>query len=158
MDRQLSPFWMSLFARAIECNNDNPHLTFETIVTRVLRWVLNPSICPGPISWNCLDKLLFDGFQSAPGFAQNLASTLQTYHFGQATLRGTHIGSRQCAILGFDQIDWHFTQNQRSQNNVRILCHGWLSGRRSQEICRIVSLRCRRCSWQTRPSRTSVVS
>ncbi|GFW46582.1 uncharacterized protein TNCV_1936521 [Trichonephila clavipes] len=39
MDRQLSPFWKSLFAREIECTNDNPHLTFETIVTRVLRRV-----------------------------------------------------------------------------------------------------------------------
>ncbi|GFV24429.1 uncharacterized protein TNCV_5024541 [Trichonephila clavipes] len=39
MDRQLSPLWMSLFAREIECTNDNPHLTFKTIVTRVLRRV-----------------------------------------------------------------------------------------------------------------------
>ncbi|GFY23841.1 hypothetical protein TNCV_3536351 [Trichonephila clavipes] len=28
---------MSLFSQEIESNHDNPHLTFETIVTRVLR-------------------------------------------------------------------------------------------------------------------------
>ncbi|GFX37463.1 hypothetical protein TNCV_1906131 [Trichonephila clavipes] len=61
---------------------------------------------------------LSDGFQSTPGFAQNLDSTFQKCHFGRATLRGTYFGSRQCVILGFDQIDQHSTQNQRSQNSV----------------------------------------
>ncbi|GFX64070.1 uncharacterized protein TNCV_1985951 [Trichonephila clavipes] len=37
MAMQLSPFWMSLFSREIESNHDNPHLTFETIVMRVLK-------------------------------------------------------------------------------------------------------------------------
>ncbi|GFU43413.1 uncharacterized protein TNCV_4686781 [Trichonephila clavipes] len=97
MDKQLSPFWMSLLAREIERTNDNPHLTFETIVTRVLRRVSESFHLPWvPYLGIVSPSSLFDGFQSAPGFAQNMESTLQKYHFGRATLHGMHIGSRQC--------------------------------------------------------------
>ncbi|GFQ71656.1 hypothetical protein TNCT_377781 [Trichonephila clavata] len=124
---------------------------FETSVT-LLPSTLVPRL--GSVS----PSSLFDGFSPPPGFAQNLDSEFQKCHFGRAALCRAYFGSRQCAIIGFHQFGEHFTQNQRSQNTVRILCHGRLPGRGSQEIYRPVSLRCRRGAWQTRPSRTSVVS
>ncbi|GFV92797.1 hypothetical protein TNCV_4506731 [Trichonephila clavipes] len=62
-----------------------------------------------------------------------------------------HIGWEQCAILGFDQIGRHSTQNLSDPKAIyELFAMDGYQGRRSQ-ICRIVSLRCRRCSWQTRP-------
>ncbi|GFX65858.1 hypothetical protein TNCV_12791 [Trichonephila clavipes] len=116
---KLSPFWMTFFSQEIESTNDNPRLTFETIVTRVYRCMSESFHLP----WSRVLELsrqapyLMDSnlHQYLP---QNLDSTFQKCHFGQATLRGTYFGSRQCAILGFDQIDLHSTPNQISQNSV----------------------------------------
>ncbi|GFQ85133.1 uncharacterized protein TNCT_530781 [Trichonephila clavata] len=81
MDSQLC---LSVFTREVEDHN-NPHLTFETLVIRILKRLSQSFHLP----WSHVLEVsrqapyLMDSFR---GFAQNLDSTLQKCHFGRAAL------------------------------------------------------------------------
>ncbi|GFY09386.1 uncharacterized protein TNCV_1941961 [Trichonephila clavipes] len=131
MDKQLSPFWMSLFAREIECSNDNPHLTFETIVTRVLRRVSESFHLP----WSHILELS----RQAPYLMDsNLHQDfLKIWH---QRSKNTTLDEQHCVerILGRD--------NVRSSDLIKLI-----------GILHKISDPKTVYSWQTRPSRTSVV-
>ncbi|GFQ92238.1 uncharacterized protein TNCT_384701 [Trichonephila clavata] len=154
MDSQLC---LNVFTREME-QHDNPHLTFETLVLRLLKRVSHSFHLP----WShVLEVSRQAPYLMDPHLHQDLLH-IWTLRSKQATLDEQHCVER---ILGRDNVRSSdliklasILQKISDPKSVRILCHGRLPGRGSQEIYRPVSLRGRRGAWQTRPSRPSVVS